>query len=426
MPKKKPDPAAELSAKMTRALEALRAEGGGVYPTTVARLRELADPGASDQLATKAVGKPPLCEQAVVAKKKNLSAPIALCDDLESFAGSSQLLEFALCAACTEAKPTVTLPQLKKKIDAGLGEAFERDVRRRIAENVLPPDVEWLPKAKALHPLWLPMPKPPQVEMAERLVRVLEAQRRLGSESYPVRLNRLVELTGLAANKKLTSALKAEPFASRAVRLVTKHHAPPVILAEDVEQAVDHPGLLGFLLETGRDAGVQAFSVAELKARLDTRAQVLFGDAVARRMEAGALPNGVGWIGANIGKKKDRLLFRLEDVHGGRPAAAAPREQRAPGTDVRAGGSDFDAAFDEAFTRLDREGGSYNFVSLVDLRRVLPFDRAAFDVHLRRLREARRYSLSAAEGRDGLAAEQRAAGILEEGTLLLFVSRREP
>jgi hypothetical protein len=54
----------------------------------------------------------------------------------------------------------------------------------------------------------------------------------------------------------------------------------------------------------------------------------------------------------------------------------------------------------------------------------VPVDRAAFDTGLHQLRVAGRYSLSAAEGRHGLSPEEREAGITEDGTLLLYVSRR--
>ncbi|HTU22540.1 MAG TPA: hypothetical protein VMG10_31165 [Gemmataceae bacterium] len=55
----------------------------------------------------------------------------------------------------------------------------------------------------------------------------------------------------------------------------------------------------------------------------------------------------------------------------------------------------------------------------------MPVERAAFDAGLQDLRRARRYTLSAAEGRHGLRAEEQDAGIHEDGSLLLFVSRRE-
>jgi hypothetical protein len=43
---------------------------------------------------------------------------------------------------------------------------------------------------------------------------------------------------------------------------------------------------------------------------------------------------------------------------------------------------------------------------------------------LQRLRREGRYSLTGAEGRHGISAEERDAGITEDGNLLLFVSRR--
>jgi hypothetical protein len=220
----------------------------------------------------------------------------------------------------------------------------------------------------------------------------------------------------------LTKALKAEPFVAQGVLLVPKERNSPVAFAEDVEEAVGHPGLLEFLLETGRTDAVQAFSVAELKGRLSKLAQRPFVEFLARQMEAGSLPAGVGWISA----KKERLLFRLQDVRGAQHSALLPLPSSSEAQPLRPAPADFDADFEEAFARLDRQTGSHNFVSLVDLRRALPFDRATFDAHLRRLREARRYTLGAAEGRDGLTEEQRAAGIPEDGTLLLFVSRRVP
>ena len=86
---------------------------------------------------------------------------------------------------------------------------------------------------------------------------------------------------------------------------------------------------------------------------------------------------------------------------------------------------DFVHLFDETFARLDRERGGHNHVSLVDLRRALALDRPAFDAVLQDLRRSARYTLSAAEGRHGLHAEEQEAGIHEDGALLLFVSRRE-
>ena len=86
---------------------------------------------------------------------------------------------------------------------------------------------------------------------------------------------------------------------------------------------------------------------------------------------------------------------------------------------------DFSTLFEEAFVRLERERGGHNHVSLVELRRAVPVERAAFDAGLQLLRHSGRYTLSAAEGRHGLSDEERDGGLYEDGNLLLFVSRRE-
>jgi hypothetical protein len=85
---------------------------------------------------------------------------------------------------------------------------------------------------------------------------------------------------------------------------------------------------------------------------------------------------------------------------------------------------DFERVFGEAFERLDQERGSHNLVSLVGLRQAVPVERALFDERFQQLRREGRYSLSAAEGRHGVSAEEREAGFTENGTLLLYVSRR--
>jgi hypothetical protein len=414
---KRPDFAAELSAKMADALDALRAQGGSAYPTSLERLRQLADPAATAEMALRAAGKPPLSERAVVAKKKSLTAPVALRDDLEHFAASRHLLEFALEALDAAGPPPWTLKKVSGQIDKSLRAAFEAAVGRQVAQGALPETVAATGTGKKLV-LYLkrqPPPPPPEVALADRLVRALEAQRRLGAEAYPLSRSQLVELTGPAPPPRvLQKSQKLEPFASRVVPLTKKGKDPLLALADDLEKAAGSSRVLTFLLASSRTDSGQAFSVNDLKAGLAKPVQGPFVAALHRQMETNSLAPGVGWIG----RKKERLLFRLEDVHGARRPPTAPAPPPAPVA------GDFDTVFEEAFARLDRAKGSYNFVSLVDLRRALPFDRPTFDSRLRQLRMAGRYSLAAAEGRHGLTDEERAAGITEEGTLLLFVSRR--
>jgi hypothetical protein len=89
------------------------------------------------------------------------------------------------------------------------------------------------------------------------------------------------------------------------------------------------------------------------------------------------------------------------------------------------GEAPFAERFDRAFSDLDRQKGSHNLVSLVDLRRALaPTVRAEFDRGIQELRASGRYGLSAAESVQGVRPEDREAAIEEAGALLLHVSRK--
>jgi hypothetical protein len=123
---------------------------------------------------------------------------------------------------------------------------------------------------------------------------------------------------------------------------------------------------------------------------------------------------------------KKRLFFLLTDVasrEGERPESFAPAEASARSGSLLTP-ADFAAPFVTAFDRLDRAAGGHNFVSLVALRPAIPAPRAAFDAGLHELRRNGQFTLSAAEGRHGVTAEEQEAGIREDGTLLLYVSRR--
>lgn len=85
----------------------------------------------------------------------------------------------------------------------------------------------------------------------------------------------------------------------------------------------------------------------------------------------------------------------------------------------------FELDFAEAFERLNRDGGSHNFVSLSWLRFALSgFERDTFDLGLLGLRRRGLYTLSPADGRFRLSQDEKQAGISEDGQLLTFVSRR--
>jgi hypothetical protein len=269
-------------------------------------------------------------------------------------------------------------------------------------------------------------------ELAEHLIRSLEQQRTGGPNAYPLPLRRLAEAAAPQATPaQVLKAAAKRVFQARVAVVRGKSLETPVALAADAELLAGSGPALEFLLAALRTPTNHAFSVARLKARVTSKLQRLFQKAVQRRLEEDSLPPTVGWLTIDRTKR----LFLLTDLHTGRQSPElspmptvrdVPAEPPPPPTPPAEQAGDLGDTFDRAFRQLDREAGSHNFVSLVDLRRLLAVPRDAFDAELRRLRLAGRYSLSAAEGRHGTTPVERESGIMEDGTLLLYVSRKSP
>jgi hypothetical protein len=423
-PKKKPEVA--LAEKLLQTLEAQRSLGGDAYPLPLQRLVELTDPQAPPKVLTKATATAPFAERALVAQKKAAAAPVALREDLDRLAASPLLLEFVLEAVCTPQKPTWPVAKLQAKVDPSLRQPFADAIARQMQDNTLPASVATVTVKNVPH-LYLrrlpppPPKKKPEVALAEKLVATLEAQRTHGAGSYPLTLARLIELTdATAAPKLIKQALGKDLFQNQAVLALKGHAESPVALAADAGQLAASPLLLELLLKSARTEENHAQPAADLKKKLSPALQPPFEDAVRR----GELPSSVG----RILHKGKALLFLTADLHAPppppAPAAEPPTTNGQPA--VMPPPLDFAHAFDEAFDRLDRGNGAHNFVSLVKLRAEMPVNQATFDTELRRLRSAGRYTLSAAEGRHGLRPEEQEAGITEDGTLLLYVSRKTP
>jgi hypothetical protein len=421
MPRKK-TPAIELAENLVHVLEAQRTLGGAAYPLTLQRLGELTDAQAPPDLVFKAVASKPFKERALAATAKKLAAPVGLRDDLAQLAASTQLLEFALEQVCTPGKPATSPDKLATKLDKALRQPFGEMITRRIRENDWPATVGCqLVKDKTLVFLKrMPPRDKPEIELARNLVSVLEAQRLLGADAYPLTWERLAGLSAAPRDEKiLKKAGGQEPFKSQAILGLAGKSRPntmsPVALAVDRELLASSSLLLELALRAAATENNRAVAVADLQKRVAANLQTMFTANVTRQLEARALPPSVGWMW--IGKKQQ--LFLLEDIHHAASPLSAPPEPTKPA-------DDFEPAFDNAFNRLNREAGMHNFVSLVKLRQALLVPREIFDGALRRLRIAGQYSLSAAEGRHGITSAEQEAGILEDGTLLLYVSRKSP
>jgi hypothetical protein len=253
------------------------------------------------------------------------------------------------------------------------------------------------------------------------MVRVLQSLRSSGPNSYPLSLRRLAELSDATAPARMIlSAASPQQKAFRQYALAARKDLDaPVALKEDVHLLAASALLLEFAFQVTRTEGTHAFTVPGLKKKLTSDLQKPFQEALTRRLDGDTLPGSVGWILI----KGKRNLILLNDLHTSRAAPALKAELPAVPPQPA---QDFGTMFDDAFRQLDREAGDHNFVSLVDLRRRLSAGPAQFDAELRKLRLAGLYTLSAAEGRHGLSPEERAAGIQEDGTLLLYVSRKTP
>jgi hypothetical protein len=284
-------------------------------------------------------------------------------------------------------------------------------------------------------------------ELCDQLLRALERERDRGGAYQPLSLRCLAErLDPRPSPALLNKATGKRSFQGRVVSVRRQNLDSPVALVEDLELLAGSHLVLEFLLRTLRTSSNQAFSVAQLKAKTSSKLQKPLQAALDRQIEENRLPPTVGWITVNRSKK----LFLLTDVRLARdcdgqvpwPFGSSARAAPGPGISEQVHdqeGSEslleqevfsdsqqvpFAQAFDRAFQELDRQGGGPNLVSLVDLRRALAVSRETFDEELRRLRLSGRYGLSAAEGRFGLRAEEQQAGVLEDGTLLLYVSRK--
>jgi len=408
---KKPDPIADLSAKLLQALGQQRVLGPASYPLTLARLGELADAAAPPELVLQASKKKPFHGKVLLVQPKDVNTPLALLGDLEQLARSHLLLEYVVSSVCTPAAPTIDPAKLKTKVPAKLKPAFAAAVTRAVQENALPASIGIVTVKNKPHLHWKqwPLPRDPVEVLAEGLVRALQARKQAGA--YPATVRQLAD--GISA-AQLKQAV-AHPIFAAAVVLGTKDIEGPAALADDRAALAGSALLLTTAFTRSKPGSAQALSAAELKKQVAPALVPSFVAAVTARLEAGELPAGFGRVWRHSAGKKDWLLFALADAGSVPPALA---EVAAPPP------VDFAAQFEEQFTQLNRAAGGHNLISLVELRRAVPVDRATFDAELLQLRRAGLFVLKLAEGRHGVSPAEQEAGIVEDGRLLLYVARK--
>jgi hypothetical protein len=366
------DEAAQLAERMLQVLDAQRSFGGDAYPPTLRHLGELCDGAPPHDLIVKAATKKAFTARAVVTEKADKT-------------------------------PSLDSPVY-----------FKEDLPKR--EEVL----------------------------ARRMLRVLESQRRLGGADYPPTLRRLAELCQVdGSDARIPKAVAHATLADRTTLVAKAGTRPnldaPVVFREDLEGSLSPvlPALLRFALSPvttstqGKTVETAAFNPAELSKRVIPDLRERVAEAVERGIAGQDLPPGIAWVTV----KGVPLLFLMENLRpmtadDRQTASAAPAQGAISATATTAAAPpaparDFEAAFREAFERLDRRTGSTNFVKLADLRSELSdFSREEFDAGLRSLRSDGLFALERDEGPHGsLTDEERESGVREAGSLLVYASR---
>jgi hypothetical protein len=402
-----------------RLLGALRAHQAGGEPLTLQRLRQEAAADVPAELFDLALKDRSLKGRLLLSLPGDAEAPVGLAGDEERLARSPLLLERAVAGLSTAEHPFAPVAKVVGRVASPLREAFRAALEKQVEEGTLPPAVaSGTVKGKPhLRLSKYPPPRPLAEVLAERWLGDLRAQRDRGT--YPVVLTELLQ----GADPRVTRTVPA--FAEATVTAGVSGAVTLVALAEDRDRLLSDGRLLEAAVQAVTSPDNQAVPLPGVKKKVTKELQGAFVERLERLVVEGKLPSGIGSL--RISSKP--YLFLAAHVGAPQPPAPPkpppePEPEPAPAVVAPEPLVDFGRMFDSAFERLDREKGAHNLVSLVQLRQEVPVDRGTFDRELQQLRRAGRYSLSGAEGRHGLSAEEREAGIPEEGSLLLFVSRR--
>ncbi|VTR92393.1 Uncharacterized protein OS=Sorangium cellulosum (strain So ce56) GN=sce5405 PE=4 SV=1 [Gemmata massiliana] len=413
-------PKPNLGTRLAQELIACRTEGGDHYPIRLDHLAARLDPALEPAAVLKAVDSTAFKKQAVVTADKRIDARVALREDASLFAADPLTLEMAFRTKGETGTPPWSPSELAKTVPTSWRPAFSEILARQIASDELPAFAVQVKAGKGvkLHHKEQPPPPPPEVQDAERLVDMLRRRQ----PGVPLaELETAAELKPAAFKK----AVKRPEFTAAVVQVKMTSKDVFVVPNGDAFGRFVTGTLLTHLLGKCKRPNAHAFPVNELVAHVSKADQSQITGLLNRPDLAAELPAGVGCVLLGGGKSgSQNAFFLLEHLRTAQPVArsVAALNQAPPPPPA-----DFVATFDAAFARIDRERGSNNFVSLVDLRAALPaVPRETFDTCLRQLRRDRRYVLSSDERYDGITPEQQAAAIREEGEFLLHVSRGRP
>src|SRR5947209_2744633 len=109
-------------------------------------------------------------------------------------------------------------------------------------------------------------------ELGERMLAVLGTQRTLGEGSYPLSLQRLIDLVDPQASPELIEkAISKKAFKERVVVAQKSNRAAPVAPSEDLGQLASSPLLLEFVLGQVCTPASPTWSLSKLKTKVDKK-----------------------------------------------------------------------------------------------------------------------------------------------------------
>ena len=137
-----------------------------------------------------------------------------------------------------------------------------------------------------------------------------------GGRAYPLPLDELArEADPAAGTEVISQALKEKTLKPHLLIALPGQEDTPVALADDAARLADWPPLLEAALAAARTPENQAVAVKDLKKKVAKPLQSPFGEALKRRLREWTLPAGIGVLLI----KRNPVLFLLADVNAEMP-----------------------------------------------------------------------------------------------------------
>jgi hypothetical protein len=408
-----------------------------VTPFTLTEIVNAAS-GEPASLVRKAMETEPFCSEVRSIRKDGELEWFALSHDASRIVTGDEFLEKLIHSACTVEVPEAKLSALKKQVPKDLQSAFVDHwlaVVNRGESKGFFGIVTATTKDLTFRDTRFPKP---EAVLSQKLLAALRSLKADEPGSYPTTFSHLRSRVGPEAGILVAGrAASLAPYSSEVITAFPTALDSPIGLAEDVQQIAESSLLLSVLLPKHIKPEQQVVSVTALARTkgLHAAVQPFVEAAVEQVITSNSLPSALGAL--RISGKWN--LFFQKDVTGSSDPSSdtlgatklQPGLQTEKSTSSSVGAEKekrtFADDFITAFEKLDRESSFRNYLKLLDLRLELQhYDRTEFDRGIMDLCRKRQFGLEGSEGSTvKLTDEERAAGIIDGGSLLVYCRRRK-